>query len=82
MGHCTLKDCDVAGTAATSKASDRYTIAFAFLIDIRSPPSRVSGRAFCGEALFRELANNAVPRGYACLSKRKDRIYNSTNLFA
>ena len=76
VGHCTLNDCDIAGTPATSMASDRYTIAFAFLVDIRSPPSRVSAAPFHGAALFRELANNGARMGYGYLSKRKDEAAN------
>jgi hypothetical protein len=39
-GHCTLKDCDDAGIAATNMNTDKYISVPAFLLDIRYP-SRV-----------------------------------------
>jgi hypothetical protein len=47
VGHCTLKDCDVAGIAATNMNTDRYRSVPAFLLDIRFPPSLIETPRSC-----------------------------------
>src|SRR6516225_5983116 len=52
VGHCTLKDCDVAGITATNMNTDRYRSVPAFLLDIRSPPSLITTPRSCALRRF------------------------------
>jgi hypothetical protein len=77
VGHCTLKDCDVAGIAATNMNTDRYRSVPAFLLDIRTNMNTDRYRsvpAFLLDIRFSSLAHNdsTILRNSPSRDERKD----------